>query len=42
MESLVLKPLKPNLHLIPDLIALLMFPRNVALIGNLEFSGEHQ
>lgn len=33
MESLVLKPMTPNLDSIPDLIAVSNFSRNVALIG---------
>ena len=41
MASLVLKPVIPNIDLIPALIAVSTSPRNTILI-NLEFSGQHQ
>lgn len=38
MESFVLKPMMPNLDLIPDLIAHLTCSRNIILIGQSEIS----
>lgn len=39
MASLALKPMTMNLELIPDLIALSTFPRNIIIIS-LEISGK--
>ena len=41
MMLLVLKLMLSNLDLIPNLIAVLTFPRNVIFIS-LKFSGQHQ